>query len=354
MRTFACLTFLLLTLPAHAQKPPTITQPSWQRARAIWFGQSSKPTIAAEVGIGHETLAWNVDTAKAWDEADKGQRLPLATAAWATLDTFTDLQFDQVPVKAGNYYAVLEKGADGWTLGLLDCDKVRTAQLEPGTGGKEPLVATIPLAMTAGDGDTLRAHWTTVEKGAELTVQYGPHTLRARAQVDGTDKAFPLAQPDPRVCSRATFATGKNGKTAFAVIDHGAPKWNDEMERTAKGMNPGERWRLGRDWATTLDTNTPLGIGGKKLPPGSWHLTLAKGAKDGWTLVVSSAPADHKAKIDGYNAAAVTSVLEVPLQRAVAKPAAEVLRVEFEVAAAKTQLAIEFGDIKLTAPIVPM
>jgi len=311
MRTLTGFATFLLMLPALAQKPPTITSPAWQRARAVWFAQAATPTLAAEVGIGYETLAWNADTAKLWDAATDGQRLPLATAAWATLETFTDLQFGATAVKAGNYYAVLAKGADGWLLGLLDGDKVRAAQLEPGTGGKEPLVASIALTMDAGEGDSVRAAWTTVEKGAELRLQYGPHTLSARAQVEGTEKAFPLAQPLARACSRATFTSGKAGKTPFVVIDHGAPKWTAARDEGAKGMPMGERWRLGSDWATTLDTNTTLGIGGKKLAAGSWHLTLAKAAKDGWTLVVSSAAADHKAKIDGFNAAAVTPVLEI-------------------------------------------
>lgn len=354
MRTIFGFAALVLSFPTLAQKPPTITEPAWQRARAVWFAQAATPTIVAEVGIGYESLAWNADTAKSWDTATDGQRLPLAMAAWATLDTFTDLQFGATTVKAGNYYAVLAKGADGWLLGLLDGDKVRAAQLEPGTGGKEPLVASVPLTTAAGQGDAVRAEWTTVENGAELKVQYGPHTLSARARVEGTEQAFPLAQPLARGCSRVAFASGKAGKAPFAVIDHGAPKWTDALEKNAKGMKAGERWRLGSDWATTLDTNTSLGIGGKKLPAGSWHLTLAKAAKDGWLLVVSSAVADHMAKIDGYNAAAVTPVLEIPLQRATSKAAADALRIGFESAGGKTQLAIAFGATRLTAVVAPM
>jgi hypothetical protein len=354
MRTLTGFAALLLTLPTLAQKPPTITEPAWQRARAVWFAQAATPRIAAEVGLGYESLAWNVDTAKIWDTATDGQRLPLATAAWATLETFTDLQFGDTAVKAGNYYAVLAKGADGWLLGLLDCDKVRAAQIEPGIGGKEPLVASIPLTTVAGEDGAVRAEWTTVEDGAELKVQYGPHTLTARAKVEGAENAFPLAQPLARACSRASFVNSKPGKAPFAVIDHGAPKWAGAMEKTAKGMQTGERWRLGSDWATTLDTNTSLGIGGKKLPAGSWHLTLAKAAKDGWTLVVSSAVADHKAKIDGYNPAAVTPVLEIPLQRSTSKAAAEVLRVAFESAGGKAQFVIAFGTTRLTAVVAPM
>jgi hypothetical protein len=52
------------------------------------------------------------------------------------------------------------------------------------------------------------------------------------------------------------------------VLDHGLPRWTKELHETWHGLRPGTTWRLGKDWATTLDTNRTLLLGGKELAPG--------------------------------------------------------------------------------------
>ncbi|HZN39676.1 MAG TPA: DUF2911 domain-containing protein [Planctomycetota bacterium] len=353
------LSVVALATSLAAQNAPgsgsSITSPSLHRTRAVWFVQSENP-VGAEVGFAWQPLPWDDSASKAW-QAAPGTRFALGHDAWAALETFTELEFGKVEVKAGNYYAMLEKDKNGARLGLLDADKARALQLAPG-GGKLPFVATIPLQVDKlGDGNApLDVRWDAPKEGgtAALVLTWGPHRMRAEAKVRGSEAASPIVLPDQRGCSRTLFWKGKGNpsgeRTAFAVIDHGIVAWNDKLATEAAGMKPGTRWRMGKDWATTLDTNVALTLGDKKLGAGSWHLTLGK-TKDGWQLVVSSAAADHKNKLDGFAAQYVTAVLEVPMQSAPSSPPADKLQVSFAGEGDALQLLVAFGPERLTVPV---
>src|SRR5262245_15156389 len=117
----------LATSLAAQTAPPAgawITSPSLLRTRAVWFVQGENP-VGAEVGFAWQPLPWNESATKAW-EAAPGTRIALGHDAWAALETFTELEFGKVGVKAGSWYAMLEKDKNGARLGLLDADKVRT------------------------------------------------------------------------------------------------------------------------------------------------------------------------------------------------------------------------------------
>lgn len=337
----------LLAIPLLAQAP-TISTPTFHRARAVWFVQDTNP-VGAEVGFGVEELAWTKDTEKAFAGASPGTRIALGSSMWAALETFSELKFGKVEVKAGNHYAVLAKTKDGFALELLDPDAVRKAQEAPGIAKAIKSTATIALLAEKADESPLRAEWQpgSSDGTAELTIRFGPHKLHALATVAGSKGGSPVALPDPRGTSRIAF-----GKNAFAVVDHGVPPWNEQVAAQANQLKAGTRWRLGKDWATTLDTNVPLAIGDKTLAAGSWHLTLARTDK-GWNLLVSQAAADHKAKLDGFAAQYVNPVAETPLVESPAKERADKLRIEFAPEGKGTALAITFGDRRLAVPVAP-
>ena len=343
---FARSTAVLFTILASAAaQAPTITSPAVHRTRTVWFVENENP-IGAEVGFAHEALAWTDETGKAFAGAKPGTRIALGAAVWAALETFTDLKFGDVAVKAGNHYAVLEKTKTGWSLGLLDPVAARKAQQPPGVAKDQKLTASIPLRVEQKGDSALRAEWKNLDGGrAELTLQFGPHTMRAEAAVAGAEKATAYSFPDARGASRVSF-----GKNAFAVIDHGVPDWNEKTAGEAQQLTKGRRWRLGKDWATTLDTNVPLLLGDKPLAAGSWHLTLARTDK-GWNLVASSAAADHVAKLDGFAADHVTPVLEVPVAVLPLDPPADKLLIRFANEGKGTVLTIAFGKEQLTVPV---
>jgi hypothetical protein len=355
-----CVVALATSLAAqNAPAPgPSITSPSLQRTRAVWFVQSENP-VGAEVGFAWQPLPWDDAVTKAW-EAAPGTRIALGHDVWAALETFTQLEFGKVEVKPGSWYAMLEKDKNGARLALLDADKARALQLAPG-GGKQPFVATIPLQVDKNDGDgkaALDVKWEAPKEGgtATLVLTWGPHRMRAEAKVRGSEAASPIVLPDQRGCSRTLFWKGKGNpsgeRNAFAVIDHGVVAWNDKLAQEAAGMKPGTRWRLGKDWATTLDTNVALTLGDKKLGAGCWHLTLGR-TKDGWQLVVSNAAADLASKLDGFAAQYVTAVLEVPMQRAGSSPLADKLQVAFAGEGNALQLVVAFGPERLSVAVAP-
>lgn len=345
-----CVLLLSVTL-LPAQTTPDPSRPAWQRTRAIWFGNEATPTIAAELGFGWEALPFDEAATRAWTDAKAGDRLPLGITLWPTFETFTEVRFDAIDVRAGQYYVALEHTAAGPTLLLLDPGKVRAAQLLPTAAKLPPAIARIALAHEDGQATTTEAEWRLQEDGAQFVLRLGPHTLTANAVVSGLRGAFPLAQPQQRAASRLPFGPTKADTCAFAMLDHGLPQWTEAHAAAAKAMPIGQRWRLGQDWPTTLETNVPMTIGGKKLAAGSWHLALAKAKGDAWNLVVSEAAADYAAKIDGFAPERVQPVLEVPLRNSKAAAPAERLVVEFVTAGKETSLTIRFGATQVHTPV---
>lgn len=348
-RLAALAPFLFALLSAQS---PTVTTPDLARTRAVWFVDGENP-IGAEVGFAYERVAIT-DAGKAWTDAKPGTRIGLGAATWAALETFTDLKFGGVAVKAGNYYVVLERGKDGWLLGLLDAEKVRAAQLPPGPAKGQPLVVAIPLVASERADAALQATWEPAAQADAITLALGvgSHVLRATASVKGSGNQPPNVFPDERGASRLAFGASDGAKVPFAVIDHGKVAWSAAVAEQAKAMAIGKRWRLGKDWATTLDTNVPLLLGGKKVAAGSWHLTLGR-TKDGWNLVLSPAEADHRARIDGFAADLARAVVEVPLQTTAAPAATNVLQVGFATSAGKHELVIAFGQQRRSVSLAP-
>lgn len=335
---------------AVAQALPVEDAPL-QRTRAVWFVQNDNP-IGAEVGFRWQALPC--------DDLPKNGRVPLAFAAWAALETFTDLRFGKVEVEAGEYYVTLERRGDAWTLRLHDADTVREQQIAPGGGKDLPQVASIELEADrqAPPAERIDAVFEPDPEGGAVTLvlRLGPHRLSTTAKVAGSDGASPIALPDPRDSSRILFYKGKGKpsgeRTAFAVVDHGRVEWREERGDTAARMPVGRRWRLGKDWTTTLDTNVPLRLGDRKLAAGAWHLTLEKTA-DGWALAVSPAEDDLRARLDGFAADRVQPVLTLPLRRTEQAPPAERLRVGFAATDAGNELEVVFGGERLAIAVAP-
>ncbi len=81
------------------------------------------------------------------------------------------------------------------------------------------------------------------------------------------------------------------------TIVYGRPYTKDpKTGKTRKiwgGLVPFERvWRLGADEATLLTTNTPLGLGGKSIPAGSYTLFMPPHNEKSATLIVNKRSAN--------------------------------------------------------------
>ncbi|MBK8098734.1 MAG: DUF2911 domain-containing protein [Planctomycetes bacterium] len=340
----AVLAVSLTALPA--QKPPTIDAPAWQRARAVWFGQAATPTVVAEVCIGWERLPAEHPRLAAFATAPDGAPVPMGNAVWPVLETFTEVQIGGVEVPRGCHPFALQRRGEEHALVLFDAEVLRKAKTPVTSPPPKGAIATIPLrSKTAGDPSPLHCEVTTGDDGAFTW------TLRAAGlawSVGGVAKSanggFPLAQPMERGCSRAVFTGGT------ATLDHGRPQWNDKLAQAMAGMKAGTHWRFGNDWWTTLQTDLPLTIGGKKLAPGHWHLVVER-TKNGWNLACCAADEQFRNCLDAFAADRVTPALSVPFAIGKAKEPTAELRAEFALDGGKLALVVTFGDQRLVARV---
>lgn len=342
------VTLLAAMMTPLAAQQATAYPADLQRARAVWY-QSASSAIASEVGVSFASRTFDDATRRSFENATTGTRWPLAERFWPEFACFTELEFGSVRVPTGSYAMVLVKTNDGFGLGLLDGDKLRKNLEPPGLAANQPLLATIPLQSGPGNGSPLQL--ALVADGDDgkfaLVVQYGPHRFHTVGRAKGTPKTAPIVMADARSSWRLD-GPAVDGQAPFAVLDHGLPRWTKELHETWHGLRAGTTWRLGKDWATTLDTNRTLLLGGKELAPGLWHLSLAK-TPDGWNLNATAATADYRAKIDPRTGRG-TAVLSVPMHSVSVKPACEELRVQCNADGAGFDLAIQFGLEELTVP----
>ncbi len=341
------VTALLVLTPLAAQQATTYPA-DLQRARAIWF-QNASNNVASEVGVSFAARPFDDATRRSFENATAGTRWPLAERFWPEFACFTEVEFGSVRVPADSYAMLLVKTDDGFGLGLLDGDKARASLSPPGTAPSLPLLATIPLQAGPGNGSPLQLAFVADGDAGRfaLVLQFGPNRWSATGRAKGTPKTPPIVMADARASWRLD-GPAADSQTPFAVLDHGLPRWTKELHEAWHGLRAGTTWRLGKDWATTLDTNRTLLLGGKELAPGLWHLSLAK-TPDGWNLNATSAVADYRAKIDP-NSGRGASVLSVPMRSASVKPACEELRVQCNADGAGFDLAIQFGLEELTVP----
>ncbi len=261
------VTAQLVLAPLAAQQATTYAA-DLQRARAIWF-QTTSNAVASEVGVSFAPRQFDDATRRSFENATAGTRWPLAERFWPEFACFTEVEFGSVRIPAGSYALLLVKTADGFGLGLLDGDKLRKDLEPPGVAANQPLLATIPMQSGPGNGSTLQL--SLVADGDDgrfaLVVQYGLHRLHTVGRAKGTPKTTPIVMADARSSWRLD-GPAVDGKAPFAVLDHGQPRWTKELHETWHGLRAGATWRLGKDWATTLDTNRTLLLGGKELAPG--------------------------------------------------------------------------------------
>src|SRR5262245_16183530 len=212
---------------ATLAQQPSVTNPAWQRARGVWFTQSPNP-VGAELCVGMEQVPFDDTAKKRIDDAKPGDRIALG-GDWATLDTFTSLEFGDVKVPKGDYYLALEKDKKGWALVFLDPAKVQKAQAWPPPAAKDKPVARVPLQHADGQPAALACEVVpdAAAGTALLKINWGPHAWSATATVQGGKGASPIAQQEARGASRVAFAESKAGRQPYALLDHGEPAWNE-------------------------------------------------------------------------------------------------------------------------------
>ncbi len=135
------------------------------------------------------------------------------------------------------------------------------------------------------------------------------------------------AVPDDRGTATVTI----NGKAI--TIEYGRP--------TLRGRDPlkmaevGRRWRMGKDGATTLNTQGELAFGEVKVAKGSYILTATRVAADQWHL--------------NFNDKDRKKIAAVPLTIASVDPAVEIFTIELKEASGGGVFSMAWGTVSLSA-----
>lgn len=171
------------------------------------------------------------------------------------------------------------------------------------------------------------------------------------------------AQATPQVNVYQQVIERKNARIAFfgrragagqLAIDWSPVPWKSEFgEQLAAGKFVGQRWRLGADFWTRLDTSLDLRFGEVPVPIGYYYLTLEQRAGDQFVLALHDPVAIRKQKLDPFQAQQARGGIEIPMQHTAGGDVAGELAIELVMReGSKTDgtLAIRFGGHRLEAP----
>jgi DUF2911 family protein len=117
------------------------------------------------------------------------------------------------------------------------------------------------------------------------------------------------------------------------VIDYGRPllAGRDMLGRAEVGTP----WRMGKDAATTLETDADLSLGGTSVPKGSYVLTATKLSEDKWQLNVATNDAEKK------------KVAELPLSTSKLATSVEEFTIDLKGEKDKGELTLSWGTTAL-------
>lgn len=144
-----------------------------------------------------------------------------------------------------------------------------------------------------------------------------------------------------------------NGIPGEIAISYAPVPWNERYDvALAGGKFQGQRWRLGADFWTTLDTSVPMQFGAVAVAPGYYYLTVVQRAENDFVLALHDAAAVRKQRIDAAFAQQLQGGIEVPLVHAATDEIATELSIALSAddgSATHGTLAIRFGSHQLSA-----
>jgi len=143
--------------------------------------------------------------------------------------------------------------------------------------------------------------------------------------------------------ARATTQVSLGGKTVS--VEYGRPSLNGrKVSELLDQLKPGDFWRLGADKSTTFSTAVDLEFGDAAIPSGEYSLWAERAEGNSWKLVFNKQHGqwgtDHDASQD---------LASAPLQEAKASNSAETVTINLTKSGAGGVIAIQWGDVKLTA-----
>jgi hypothetical protein len=148
-----------------------------------------------------------------------------------------------------------------------------------------------------------------------------------------------LAQGNPRGTAKITV-----GGKAISV-EYGRPSLKGRsVTELLQKLNAGDVWRLGADKSTTFSTATDLQFGDVTVPSGEYSLWAEREADNSWKLAFNKQHGQWGTQHD-----ASQDVASVPLKETKAASSAEMVTITLTKQGAGGVIAIQWGDMKLTA-----
>ena len=169
--------------------------------------------------------------------------------------------------------------------------------------------------------------------------------------------AFGAASPERGSARVGYWDSGKNTGAGGFFIDYGRPVWKKAYDDPANldKITKGVVWRLGSDYWTVLDSNLPLKISGKDIPPGIWYLGVHR-SQDGaeWNLVFIDPASVRATRLDPSQIDKAPIALRVPLKIEPTDQPAEKLTITLTVPKSNPKesvMRITWGKLQLAASI---
>lgn len=147
---------------------------------------------------------------------------------------------------------------------------------------------------------------------------------------------------------------GRGNSPGQIAIDYSPIPWKESYEGAVKaGKYKGQKWRLGSDFWTRLDTSLALQCGSTTVPAGYYYLTLEQRDENTYVLALHDAAAVHKQKIDAFQCNKLQGGIEVSMVHGTTGEVAKELDIAVKMKdGSKTdgEIAIRFGGHVLTTP----
>jgi hypothetical protein len=273
---------LLLAVPAFAQEPPP----------------APRETVTATVGGKKVAVEYGRPSLRGRPLSELIAQLPedriwrAGVDAVTTFTTETAVMVGDTNVPAGTYTMYVHAPAEGaWSL-VLNRDAGEPAR--DGTArwprlGDYATVADQEVARVAMKALQLPspAEMYTIAlapagPGAAMTLSWGDKAYVVDIKPAGAAKA---ERPPRAPRGKASAVVG--GKSV--TVDYGRPSLKGRTIDALLAQLPEDRmWRAGENQVTIFTTETPLRIGGKRIPAGTYSLYVHVPASGPWSLVLNT------------------------------------------------------------------
>jgi len=164
--------------------------------------------------------------------------------------------------------------------------------------------------------------------------------------------------PDDRGSARVLYWNTKVDDAAGQLaINYGRPVWKKTYEdKTAfDKMTNGKVWRMGSNFWTTLVTDLPISISGKKISPGTYYLGLHR-SEDGaqWSLAFINPPKAQAVHLDAFDIRKAKVDFLAPMTTETAGEIADKLTITMSYPKddiKNVTLKVAWGNLALSAPV---